>query len=100
MLQHAGSSRPTLPRQLFWRIAGQRAVRDGDLKYIKLARPDQVVTQGGLPAALLGTEFLFDLARDPRERANLLALRPTDADRLRRAWDAWNATVLPEPPRA
>ena len=100
LLQQAGNNRPTLSRQLFWRIAGQRAVRDGDLKYIKLARPDQVVTQGGLPAALLGTEFLFDLKNDVRERANLLAQRPHDTDRLRRAWDSWNASVLPEPPRA
>jgi arylsulfatase A-like enzyme len=79
---------------------GQRALRDGDLKYVRLAREAQVVTQGGLPAALLGTEFLFDVTEKPRERANLLAARPEDAARLKAAWEAWNATVLPElPPR-
>jgi len=55
-----------------------------------------VVTQGGLPPALLGTEFLFDLSRDPDERANLLEQRPADARRLNAAWEAWNRTVLPE----
>jgi arylsulfatase A-like enzyme len=97
-LQATGSA-PTRPRQLFWRIGGQRAVRDGDLKYVRLANLAQVVTQGGLPAELLGTEFLFDVTQDPRERANLLAARPEDAARLSAAWDAWNAAVLPELPR-
>jgi arylsulfatase A-like enzyme len=88
------------PRQLFWRIRGQRAVLEGNLKYIRLASASQVVTQGGLPAALLGTEFLFDIREDPGERANLLAARPADAARLNAAWEAWNQTVLPElPPR-
>jgi arylsulfatase A-like enzyme len=94
-LQSTGKA-PPLRRQLFWRIKGQRAVRDGDLKYVRLANTSQVVTQGGLPAALLGTEFLFDVTQDPHERANLLAARPEDAARLSAAWQAWNATVLPE----
>jgi len=89
---------PPRPRQLFWRIRGQRAVRDGNLKYMRLADPSQLSIQGGLPGAMYGTEFLFDLAQDPRERANLLAARPADAKRLSSAWDAWNRTVLPEPP--
>jgi arylsulfatase A-like enzyme len=98
-LLSGGQARPR-SRQLFWRIGGQRAVRDGDLKYIRLANAAQVVTQGGLPAGLLGTEFLFDVTRDPGERANLLGARPKDAARLNAAWEAWNATLLPElPPR-
>jgi arylsulfatase A-like enzyme len=97
LLQRAGRGVPTQPRQLFWRIGGQRAVRDGNLKYVRLANASQVVTEGGLPAALLGTEFLFDVVDDPRERANLLAARPEEAARLSAAWEAWNATVLPEP---
>lgn len=95
-LATAGNDEATVSRDLFWRIGGQRAARSGDLKYIKLARPDQVVTQGGLPAALRGTEFLFDLSRDVREQANLLNARPEDAERLRQLWDSWNASVLAE----
>lgn len=95
-LQTAGQGELTVDRQLYWRIQGQHAVRDGDLKYIKLARLDQVQTIGGLPAALRGTEFLFDLSIDPREQANLKDYRPDDLIRLRQSWDAWNATVLPE----
>jgi hypothetical protein len=77
LLQAAGSGAPPRSRQLLWRIGGQHAVRDGNLQYIRLANAAQVVTQGGLPAALLGSEFLFDVVEDPRERANLLAARPT-----------------------
>lgn len=74
---------PVRPRRLFWRFknAQQAAVRDGDWKYL----------------ALGGRDYLFDLARDPRERANL---KETEADRfgaLKAAFDAWNATMLPYP---
>lgn len=96
-LANAGSGESTVSRQLFWRMQGQRVVRDGNLKYLKVSRPDQVVTLGGLPAALLGTEFLFDLSQDIRERANLIDQRPADAGRMRQAFDAWNAQMLPEP---
>jgi arylsulfatase A-like enzyme len=89
----------TRARQLYWRIRGQRAVRDGNLKYIRLADISQVEVQGGMPRAAYGTEFLFDIARDPSERANLLATRPADAARLNAAWEAWNGTVLPEQQR-
>lgn len=68
-------------RRLFWRYKGngQEAVRDGDLKYLRV----------------LGNTFLFDLAADPMERANLKARRPEDYRRLARAWSDWNATMLP-----
>ena len=70
------------PRKLFWRYkaGAQRAIRDGDWKYLRLA----------------DNEFLFDVAQDPRERANLKAKRPDVFDRLRNDWEAWNATMLPE----
>jgi arylsulfatase A-like enzyme len=44
-------------RKLCWRYkaGSQRAIRDGDRKYLRIA----------------GNEFLFDVVRDPRERANL-----------------------------
>ncbi|QSA97943.1 sulfatase [Methylococcus sp. EFPC2] len=97
-LAQAGSAAKPLERALFWRIHGQHAARIGDLKYIKLARPEQAQIPGGLAAR--GTEFLFDLSRDVREQANLKDQRPGDLQRLSAAWEAWNAEVLPEPAAA
>ena len=72
-------------RKLFWRFkAGeQRAVRDGDWKYLQIA----------------GNEFLFDVVKDPRERANLKDRNKDVFDRLENEWSAWNKTMLPERPR-
>ncbi len=69
------------PRRLFWRYKanGQRALRDGDWKYLKIQ----------------GSEFLFDLARDPRERANLKGRHPEIFQALQADWVRWNATMLP-----
>lgn len=74
---------PPRPRKLFWRFkaAEQAAVRDGDLKYLKLA----------------DREYLFDVVADQRERANLRYKRPDDFARLRSDFAAWNATMLPYP---
>ena len=70
------------PRKLFWRYkaGGQRAVRDSDWKYLQIA----------------GNEFLFDVAQDPRERANLKDRRKDIFDRLKSDWEAWNNMMLPE----
>jgi arylsulfatase A-like enzyme len=69
-------------RKLFWRFksAGQRAVRDGDWKYLLIQ----------------GNEFLFDVAKDPRERANYKDRSKEVFERLKKDWEAWNATMLPE----
>lgn len=69
------------PRTLFWRYKaqGQRAVRDGDLKYLKIN----------------DNEFLFDVAVDARERANLRRRLPADFERLKRSWSQWNEGFLP-----
>jgi len=69
-------------RKLYWRFkaGGQRAVRDGDWKYLRIA----------------GNEFLFDLPKDPRERANLRDRHPDVFERLRNDWETWNAAMLPE----
>jgi len=76
-----GRSAPT-ERALFWRYKSnaQRAVRDGNLKYLKI----------------LDNSFLFDVVADPRERANLKVRRPNDFARITAAWTAWNETMLPE----
>ncbi|KMO11833.1 twin-arginine translocation pathway signal protein [Methylobacterium platani JCM 14648] len=73
---------PERPRTFFWRYRAnaQAAMRDGDLKYLKIR--DQT--------------FLFDVVADPLERANLKARRPEDFARLQSAWTAWDATMLPE----
>ncbi len=69
-------------RRLFWRYKGnaQRAVRDGDFKFLKM----------------LDNTFLFNVVEDPMERANLKARRKDVFDRLEAEWFEWNATMLPE----
>jgi arylsulfatase A-like enzyme len=76
-----GSASPH-PRKLFWRFkaGGQRAVRDGDWKYLQIA----------------GNEFLFDVVKDPRERANLKGRHTDIFDRLKNDWASWNNTMLAE----
>ena len=70
------------PRKLFWRYKAnaQRAMRDGDFKYLKI----------------LQNTFLFNVVEDPMERANLKERRKDIYDRMTREWLAWNATMLPE----
>jgi len=70
------------PRKLCWRYkaGSQRAIRDGDWKYLRIA----------------GNEFLFDVVRDPRERANLKDREKDVFERLKSDWTAWDATMLPE----
>jgi arylsulfatase A-like enzyme len=71
-----------IPRRLFWRYKahGQRAIRDGDLKFIKLRE----------------NTFLFNVVNDPLERANLKDRQKDDYTRLAREWHRWNAAMLPE----
>jgi arylsulfatase A-like enzyme len=72
------------PRRLFWRFKSnaQRSMRDGDFKWLRIGPND----------------FLFNLADDPMERANLKARQPEVYQRLVREWEAWNAGMLPESP--
>jgi arylsulfatase A-like enzyme len=73
---------PSVPRKLYWRYKAnaQRALRDGDLKFLKI----------------LDNTFLFNVLSDPLERANLKDRQKTDYQRLAREWFEWNATMLPE----
>ena len=79
-------ARAAHPRTLYWRYKAndQAAVRDGDWKYLRLG----------------GREHLFDVAADPRERADLREARPQEFERLKRLYEAWNAQMLPYPPDA
>jgi arylsulfatase A-like enzyme len=71
-----------VPRKLYWRYKAnhQRAMRDGDFKYLKI----------------LDNTFLFNVVDDPMERANLKNRRQDIFDRLEKDWYEWNATMLPE----
>jgi arylsulfatase A-like enzyme len=77
---------PVHPRQLYWRYlaAEQRALREGDWKYLKLGKQ----------------EWLFNLAEDEHERANLATKHPERFAAMKQAWERWNATMLPYPPDA
>ena len=55
-------------------------MRDGDFKYLKIRE----------------NTFLFNVADDPMERANLKERRPDVFERMAKDWLAWNATMLPE----
>jgi arylsulfatase A-like enzyme len=70
-------------RTVYWRFkAGdQAAVRQGDWKYLRVG----------------GKEHLFDVARDPRERAELKARHPEKFAEMRQLWEEWNRQMLPYP---
>ena len=71
-------------RPLYWRMnhRGQRALRMGDYKYLRVD----------------GHDYLFNIPADERERANLAKHQPEKLQALRAAWEAWDATVpaIPE----
>ncbi len=75
---------PAVSRKLFWRykIRGQQAMRDGDMKYLKIN----------------ANTFLFNVVEDPLERANLKARQPDVYARMEAEYKAWNATMLPLDP--
>lgn len=73
----------TIDRELFWRMKyrNQTAMRTGNWKYLRIE----------------AHEYLFDLAQDARERANLAKRHPDRLAELRRRYDAWSATMPPIP---
>lgn len=70
-------------RDLCWRMKhrDQRALVRGDWKYLQVE----------------GVEYLFNVARDPRERANLRDREGARLSELRAAWEDWNASLPPIP---
>ncbi len=74
----------TFRRPLYWRMnhRGQRALRDGDWKYLRVD----------------GNDYLFNIPADERERANHGPRQPERLAALRADWEAWNATMpaIPE----
>jgi len=83
VLRDAGHS---FRRPLHWRMnhRGQRALRDGDWKYLRVD----------------GNDYLFNIPADERERANHAAREPARLAAMRKAWEAWEATMPPIPPDA
>ena len=75
-----------IERELFWRMKfrGQRAMRSGDWKYF--------ANEDG--------EFLFDLSKDQRERANLAKRDAARLGAMRATFEAWEKSVPPIPPDA
>ncbi|MBS0430393.1 MAG: sulfatase-like hydrolase/transferase [Proteobacteria bacterium] len=71
-------------RPLHWRMnhRGQRALREGDWKYLRVD----------------GNDYLFNIPGDERERANLGRKEPERLERMRQAWEEWNSTMpaIPE----
>jgi len=76
-------ARHTFSRPMHWRMnhRGQRALRDGKWKYLRVD----------------GHDYLFDITSDERERANLAEREPTRLANMRQAWEQWNATMPPIP---
>ncbi|MDP2034354.1 MAG: sulfatase-like hydrolase/transferase [Polaromonas sp.] len=70
-------------RPLYWRMnhRGQRALRDGDWKYLRVD----------------GNDYLFNIAADERERANLAPREPARLAAMREDWDRWNDSMPPIP---
>jgi arylsulfatase A-like enzyme len=73
----------TMDREFFWRMKfrDQTAMRTGHWKYLTIE----------------GDEFLFNLAQDARERANLAKRFPDRLAALRERYRAWSATMPPIP---
>ena len=70
-------------RELFWRMKfrDQKAVRSGAWKWLSIE----------------GHEYLFNLERDPRERANLAKREPARFAALRERYFDWEASMPPIP---
>lgn len=80
------SGSQTVPRTLFWRhkANGQRAMRQGDFKILKMRE----------------NSFLFNVVEDPLERANLKSRQSALYETMTQAWDVWNTTMLAETPQS
>lgn len=80
------SANAEIERTLYWRFLNmdQEACRSGDWKYLKI----------------LQNTFLFNIARDPLERADLKDRFPEKYEELKSGFDAWNQTMLPLDPKA
>ena len=74
-----GVDAPATDRPVFWRMnhRGQRAMREGDWKYLRVD----------------GIDYLFNLRNDERERANLAPVLPERLQDMLTRWEAWNDSM-------
>jgi len=79
LVEVLGNPAHTFARPLHWRMnhRGQRAMRLGDYKYLRVE----------------GHDYLFNIPADARERANLGGRLPGQLQALRENWEAWNASM-------
>ena len=73
----------TFERPLYWRMnhRGQRALRSGDWKYLRVD----------------GNDYLFNVVADARERANLVKQEPERLQAMKAEWERWHSTMPPIP---
>jgi arylsulfatase A-like enzyme len=85
LLKVLKSPKQTFARELYWKMLyrEQKALRAGDWKYFSVE----------------GNEFLFNLAKDERERANYAMREPKVFSSLKEKYSAWEAQ-LPQHPDA
>jgi arylsulfatase A-like enzyme len=85
LVPYARGAQPS-DRTLFWRQPDpirtpHAAARRGQWKYLRIGE----------------NEFLFDLAMDPGEKADLKARHPDMLAQLKAAWEEWNSRMVPVP---
>jgi arylsulfatase A-like enzyme len=85
LLKTLKNPKKLVKRDLFWKMLyrNQKAMRSGDWKYLSVE----------------GDEFLFNLAKDSRERANYARREPELFLKLKESYSAWEAS-LPSYPDA
>ncbi len=76
-------TKPAFDRTLFFRLTTQDAARDGKWKYLREGR----------------AEHLFDLSKDPGEKADVKRNFPDVFASIKAKYEAWNAQMLPNPKR-
>lgn len=86
LLPFIAQNAPPVSRRVYWRYRSnaQQAVRDGDMKYLKIN----------------DNTFLFNVVDDPLERANLKNKQPDVYKRLVDDYNEWEKTMLPIDPAA
>jgi arylsulfatase A-like enzyme len=78
-LKNLEKSEAITARDLFWRMKfrDQKAVRSGNWKWLSIE----------------GHQYLFDLTRDARERANRAKVEPQNLQALKKKYSAWEASI-------